>query len=132
VPEAGAVFSWLGVTQYLTPENVLRTLDYVATACAKGGGIAFDYALSPELLPPEERAAYEALAARVRAVGEPWLSHFAPTDLVTELSARGFAVALDLDPQTLLERFAADAAARPRLGRLARLFWAGAEAYAAG
>jgi hypothetical protein len=41
-------------------------------------------------------------------------------------------VALDLDPQTLLERFAADAAARPRLGRLARLFWAGAEAYAAG
>lgn len=129
--DAGAVFSWLGVTQYLTPEDVFRTLDYVAGACANGGGITFDYALSPALLRPEERAAYEALAARVRAVGEPWLSHFAPTELVTRLRDRGFAVALDLDPQTLLERFAEDAAARPRLGRLARLFWAGAEPYAA-
>jgi methyltransferase (TIGR00027 family) len=127
----GAVFSWLGVTQYLTPEQVFRTLDYVARVTARGGGIAFDYALAPKLLRPEERAAYDALAARVRAVGEPWLSHFVPLKLAAALKERGFPVAIDLDPQQLLERYAADAAARPRLGRLARLMWAGAAAYTA-
>jgi methyltransferase (TIGR00027 family) len=129
--QRAAVFSWLGVTQYLAPEHVLATLEFVARVTGNGGGIAFDYAIAPELLRPEERAAYDALAARVRAVGEPWLSHFVPAELTAALTALGFAVALDLDPQRLLERYAADAVERPRLGRLARLMWAGASAFTA-
>ena len=128
---AGAVFSWLGVTQYLSPDDVFSTLRYVAGATAAAGGIAFDYSIAPQLLGLAERRAYEALAARVSAVGEPWLSHFVPADLVTALTNSGFAVARDLDPQELLQRYAAGGADPPRLGRLARLMWAGAAPYAA-
>jgi len=128
---AGAVFSWLGVAQYLTADDVLATLRYVAGVTAAGGGITFDYSIAPTLLGPAERLAYDALAARVSAVGEPWLSHFVPAELVTALANSGFAVARDLDPQELLQRFAAKDAERLRLGRLARLMWAGAAPYTA-
>jgi len=126
---AGAVFSWLGVTQYLKVEDVFATLRYVAGVTATGGGITFDYSIAPGLLNPPERLAYDALAARVSAVGEPWLSHFVPAELVAALTECGFAVARNLDPQDLLQRFAG--ADVMRLGRLARLMWAGAAPYSA-
>jgi len=94
---AGAAFSWLGVTQYLSPNDVFATLRYVAGATAAAGGITFDYSIAPQLLDFTERWAYEALAARVSAVGEPWLSHFVPAELVTACagaSARGIQEAL--------------------------------------
>ncbi len=130
-PLAGAVFSWLGVTQYLRPEAVFATLRYVAGATAAAGGITFDYSIAPQLLSLTERWAYTALAARVSAAGEPWLSHFVPAELVIALANSGFGVTRDLDPQELLQRFVADGAERPRLGRLARLMWAGAAPYSA-
>jgi methyltransferase (TIGR00027 family) len=127
----GAVFSWLGVTQYLKAGDVFATLRYVAGVTAVAGGITFDYSIAPQLLSLAERWAYDALAARVSAVGEPWLSNFVPAELVAALANSGFAVARDLDPQELLQRFVADDAGRLRLGRLARLMWAGAAPYSA-
>ncbi|MEO8465615.1 MAG: SAM-dependent methyltransferase [Gammaproteobacteria bacterium] len=128
---SGAVFSWLGVTQYLNVDAVFATLRYVAGVTAAAGGIAFDYSIAPELLSLPERLAYDALAARVSAVGEPWLSHFVPAELVAALTDTGFAVARDLDPQELLERYVGADMNRLRLGRLARLMWAGAAPYVA-
>ena len=130
-PHTGGVFSWLGVTQYMRMDDVFATLRYVASVTAAAGGITFDYSIAPQLLSPPERLAYDALAARVSAVGEPWLSHFVPADLLSALADSGFAVARDLDPQELLQRFAGDDTERLRLGRLARLMWAGAAPYSA-
>jgi methyltransferase (TIGR00027 family) len=128
---AGAAFSWLGVTQYLKADDVFATLRYVAGVTAAAGGITFDYSIAPQLLNLAERWAYDALAARVSAVGEPWLSNFVPAELVAALASSGFAVARDLDPQELLQRYVTSDAERPRLGRLARLMWAGAAPYTA-
>ena len=36
-------FSWLGVTPYLEPANVLATLAAIAPFAANGGGVVFDY-----------------------------------------------------------------------------------------
>jgi methyltransferase (TIGR00027 family) len=126
---AGAVFSWLGVTQYLRAEDVLATLRYIASVSRAGGGVAFDYAVAPELLSFRERLAFEALAARVSGAGEPWLSSFVPDALAAQVRACGFAVVQDVSPQALHERYLADRADRPKLGALARLLWAGADAY---
>jgi O-methyltransferase involved in polyketide biosynthesis len=41
-------FSWLGVTPYLKPENVMSTLRAIAPLAANGGGIVFDYIIPPE------------------------------------------------------------------------------------
>jgi len=126
---AGAVFSWLGVTQYLVPDDVFATLRYVAGATAAGGGVAFDYSVAPHLLGLAERWAYHALGARVRAAGEPWLSAFVPDELVAQLQACGFRAVRDLSPHELRERYLAGRADQLRLGRLARVIWAGANVY---
>lgn len=126
---AGAVFSWLGVTQYLTTDAIFATLRYVAGATAAGGGITFDYSVAPGLLSLAERWAYDALAARVRAAGEPWLSSFVPVELVSAARACGFGFVRDLSPDDLHARYLKDRSDRLRLGRLARLLWAGAAAY---
>jgi methyltransferase (TIGR00027 family) len=128
---AGAVFSWLGVTQYLSADDVLATLRYVAGATARGGGITFDYSIAPQLLGVAERWAYDALAARVKAAGEPWLSAFVPRELVAAVQQQGFGVVRDVDPQDLLQRYVGDGSQGLRLGRLARLMWAGNAGYTA-
>ena len=126
---AGAVFSWLGVTQYLAPDDIFATLRYVAGATAAGGGVAFDYSIAPHLLSMTERWAYEALAARVRAAGEPWLSAFVPDELVAAARACGFSVVRDVGPDELHARYLTGRADQLRLRGLARLLWAGAAAY---
>ncbi len=126
---AGAVFSWLGVTQYLKPDDVFATLRYVARVTAAAGGITFDYSIAPQMLGVTERLAYDALAARVKAAGEPWLSAFVPGELATAAQQLGFGVVRDVDPQELLRRYLVDGNEGARLGRLARLMWAGAAPY---
>jgi methyltransferase (TIGR00027 family) len=128
---SGAVFSWLGVSQYLGADDVAATLRYVADVTAAGGGVTFDYSVAPQLLGPDERAAYDALAARVSAAGEPWRSAFVPDELGATLRECGFRVARDVDAADLHARYLGEHAGALRLGRLARLVWAGSEPFAA-
>ena len=98
-------FSWLGVTPYLQPESVLATLTALAPLAAGGGGVAFDYRVPTESLPPSRRAAIEALAARVAAAGEPFRGAFEPEALAAALRAMGFRDIRDLDADALNAAF---------------------------
>ncbi len=84
-----AFFSWLGVVPYLTREAFRSTLRAIASL-PPGTAVSFDYALSPESLSPSRRLAFDALAARVAAAGEPFQLFFTPTELETELRNAGF------------------------------------------
>ncbi|MER5639818.1 class I SAM-dependent methyltransferase [Kitasatospora sp. NPDC002227] len=99
-----AFFSWLGVVPYLTREAVLGTLRLIA-ALPGGAQVVFDYAEPVEALSPEYRARREAAAARVAAIGEPWLTHFGVAELAGELAALGFAETEDLGPGELAVRY---------------------------
>ena len=121
-------FSWLGMTPYLTPEAIHETLASVAAATAAGGGIVFDYALTPESLTFMQRIVYHAIADRVRAAGEPWLSGFTPAALEADARTLGFAVAQDIGPDTLHSRYLAHRTDGLSIGHLAHLMWAGARA----
>jgi methyltransferase (TIGR00027 family) len=87
---AASFVSWLGVTIYLTRPAVMDTLHFVATHCAKGSGIVFDFALPPEALAEAERKSRAAAAARVARVGEPWITFFDPAELAAEMRAMGY------------------------------------------
>lgn len=91
-----AFFSWLGVTPYLWPEAVTATLEFIVDLPA-GGGVVFDYAVSPALLGEMGRLAMEALTLRVGSAREPWLSFFEPQALERDLAGLGFSQVLDLD-----------------------------------
>jgi methyltransferase (TIGR00027 family) len=87
-----AVFSWLGVTMYLTEEAVFQTLGYIA-ALPSPSEVVFDFNITPEHMSEWSRKAVEALSQRVAALGEPFRSAFDPQDLVRRLHAAGFSEA---------------------------------------
>jgi methyltransferase (TIGR00027 family) len=91
-----AFFAWLGVVPYLTEAAIFETLKFVSLV--PRAEIVFDYANPPEQLDPAVRAAHEARAANVAAIGEPWLSYFDSTDLAARLAALGAAEVDDLGP----------------------------------
>jgi methyltransferase (TIGR00027 family) len=84
-----SLFLWLGVTEYLTPEAVMGTLRFIASAPV-GSGVVFDYMISPSLLNPTRRSRFDALAQRVASVGEAWQAFFDPGLLTRNLRTMGF------------------------------------------
>jgi methyltransferase (TIGR00027 family) len=122
---AGAHFSWLGVTPYLTADSIRATLRYVASVTAAGGGVVFDYALAREDLTLTQRQVYDAFAVRVAAAGEPWLSGFQPEVLARQLRELGFRVAQDVVPDTLNRTYLGGRKDGLSVGSLAHLMWAG-------
>jgi methyltransferase (TIGR00027 family) len=88
-PQQSAFFGWLGVVPYLTPEAFGSTLGTIGRLPA-GTGVCFDYALSPDSLSPHRRRAFDALASRVAAAGEPFRLFFSPGELEREIREAGF------------------------------------------
>lgn len=104
-PTRQTFFVWLGVVPYLSEQAVFATLGFIADL--RGGAhVVFDY-VNPTASIVEEgrRAAYEALAARVAALGETIQCHFDTDELGARLSALGFHDVEDLGPGEIAARF---------------------------
>ncbi|HTV04270.1 MAG TPA: class I SAM-dependent methyltransferase [Acidobacteriaceae bacterium] len=83
---APAFFAWLGVVPYLTLPAFRGTVDYIASQ-AQGSGVALDYGQPRDAIPPMERLAIDALAARVKMAGEPFQLFFTPDRIAAEFVA---------------------------------------------
>ncbi|MGN6430832.1 MAG: class I SAM-dependent methyltransferase, partial [Gaiellaceae bacterium] len=86
---AGAVFSWIGVTMYLTLAAIEATLETVA-ACPPGSRIVLTYNLPPSALDDQELAMHSTMSRVVGEVGEPWLSFFTAAEVEALLRRYGF------------------------------------------
>ena len=95
-----AFFGWLGVVPYLTPEAFRATLAAIGQLPA-GTAVSFDYAISPETLGPLGRVAFDRLAERVAAAGEPFQLFFTPETMELELRRAGFQRIEQLDYERL-------------------------------
>jgi methyltransferase (TIGR00027 family) len=117
-----AFFGWLGVVPYLTLDAFRATLGAIAQLPA-GTAVSFDYAISPETLGPEGRMAFDRLADRVAAAGEPFQLFFTPETMELELRRAGFQRIEQLDYERLNELYFKDRADGLRLSavRLAML-----------
>ena len=102
-----AFFGWLGVIPYLPLETVRATLATIAALTA-GSGVSFDFALAPEMLSAVGRIAFERLAERVAAAGEPFQLFFTPETMEAELRRAGFGRIEHLDYAQLNERYFKD------------------------
>jgi methyltransferase (TIGR00027 family) len=98
--QAPAFFGWLGVVPYLTLAAFRATLATIAQL-PQGSAVGFDYALSPQTLSPVGRIAFDALAARVAAAGEPFQLFFTPAEMEAELRTAGFHQIEQLDYERL-------------------------------
>jgi methyltransferase (TIGR00027 family) len=84
-----AFFGWLGVVPYLTPDAFRATLETIARLPA-GTGVSFDYGVPRRALSLLGRIAFDRLAERVAAAGEPFRLFFTPEELEGEFRRAGF------------------------------------------
>lgn len=118
------IFSWLGVTMYLTEAAFMSTLSFIAST-PPGGGVVFDYAVTRSSLDRSAQKALDALSGRVAAAGEPFQSYFEPAELTERLRGLGFSYVEDLGAEEInLRYFANRADGLCVSGRLARLMTA--------
>jgi methyltransferase (TIGR00027 family) len=78
-----AVFAWLGVTMYLTRDAIVHTLSAVK-ALPQGTEIVFDYSV------PRDNPLFNEGQERLRAIGEPFISFFTPSEMRELLVGVGF------------------------------------------
>jgi methyltransferase (TIGR00027 family) len=106
-----AVFAWLGVVPYLTDEGFTATLRTLS-GYAAGSVLVMDYGLPRDSLPELERLAFDSLAARVAAAGEPFRLFFHPEELHARLAGLGWSVRDDLDREGINTRYFSDPSGR--------------------
>jgi methyltransferase (TIGR00027 family) len=104
---AATFFSWLGVVMYLTEEATMSTLGFIATT-ARGGGVAFDFAVPRESLTWMGRLALDAISRRVASAGEPFRTFFEPRTLTEKLTQLGFHSVEVLDAAEINPRYFRD------------------------
>jgi methyltransferase (TIGR00027 family) len=107
--DSAAFFGWLGVVPYLTLEAFRATLRVIAQMPG-GSGVSFDYAVAPGMLSAVGRKAFDALAGRVAAAGEPFQLFFTPEEMEEELRGAGFKRMEQLDSDRLNELYFKDRA----------------------
>ena len=84
-----AVFSWMGVTYYLTPDAVHATLAAVSALAAPGSELAFDYMNRRDCVPEADLALFDRLLRFVGKHGEPMITRFDPDSVVDQLGLTG-------------------------------------------
>lgn len=117
------LFSWLGVSMYLSPGAIDTTLACIASLPI-GSGIVFDYMIPPESMSDKARQVFMGLAKRVADAGEPFVSFFNPAELAAKLCALGFTHLTDLSPEEMDARYCAGRSDGLRVGRLTHVLLA--------
>jgi methyltransferase (TIGR00027 family) len=114
-----AVFSWIGVTMYLTQAAIEATLETVA-ACPPDSRIVLTYNLPPSALQDGGREIGSRMSRMAGEMGEPWISFFTPAEAEALLHRCGFG---DVDHFGPAEAIRTYFAGRPdvRLGMPQRL-----------
>lgn len=84
-----AIFSWIGVTMYLTREAIDSTLRVIA-ACAAGTRVVLTYDVPRHTLDQMGQLDFDQISGRAAAVGEPFVSLFEPHEIEELLQELGF------------------------------------------
>ncbi|MYS86175.1 class I SAM-dependent methyltransferase [Embleya scabrispora] len=102
-----AVVTSTGVALYLTKEANAATLRRLARL-APGSTLAMTFQLPPELLDADKRAGFEVAVKGARESGTPFVSFFAPEEMLALAREAGFAEARHVSASDLNERYFAD------------------------
>ena len=93
------MFSWLGVTYYLSTEDIDKTLSEIAGLSAEGSALVFDYPDEDFFAAPEKRVQNTIMMAK--AGGEPMKSAFSYAELEKLLEKHGLLIYELLTPNDI-------------------------------
>ncbi|MFI8825211.1 class I SAM-dependent methyltransferase [Streptomyces sp. NPDC053431] len=103
-PARPAVVASLGVSMYLTREATAATLRQIA-ALAPGSTLAMTFMLPLDLVGADERPGLQATQHAARAAGTPFVSLYAPSDLLALTHETGFRDAEHISSAELADRY---------------------------
>ena len=96
------LFSWLGVTYYLSAEAIDKTLGEIARLCTEGSALVFDCPDEGFFSTPERRV--QSTIQMAKAGGEPMQSAFSYAKLESLLARHGFRIYDWLTPRDIQSR----------------------------
>jgi methyltransferase (TIGR00027 family) len=103
-PDRPTIVASAGVTMYLTRDANVATLRQVASL-APGSTLVTTFLLPPELLDEVERAGLQAAERGARASGTPFISFFAPEEMLALARDAGFREARHVSAAELNHRY---------------------------
>jgi methyltransferase (TIGR00027 family) len=103
-PGQPAVVACSGVSMYLTREAIMAMLRQVA-ALAPGSTLAMTFLQPLEFADPEVRPGLELAAKGARASGTPFISFFAPAEMLALAREAGFGEARHVSAAILAQRY---------------------------
>ncbi|UKY54676.1 class I SAM-dependent methyltransferase [Streptomyces inhibens] len=106
-PGRPAVVVSTGVTMYLTKDVTAATLRRLA-GLAPGSTLAMTFMLPTELIDDADRPALEATKPQAQAAGTPFISFYAPQEMLALARDAGFKDAQHVSGTVLAERYFAD------------------------
>jgi O-methyltransferase involved in polyketide biosynthesis len=92
-----AVFSWVGVTMYLTLDAIHATLATMAQ-CRPGTRVVLSYNQPPAVLTGSTAQIAAAFAGLAAEMGEPFISRFLPAEMTRLLHEHGIGQVTDFGP----------------------------------
>jgi methyltransferase (TIGR00027 family) len=101
---ARAVFSWIGVTMYLTIGAIEATLATVA-ACAAGTGIVLTYNLPASAFRGPRQESRNVVADIAAEMGEPFVTAFEPAEAEELMRRHGFDEIVHFGPAEALATY---------------------------
>ena len=105
-PALPAVVASTGVTMYLTRETNAATLRQLAGSLAPGSTLAMTFMIPLELVAdPAERTIREFAERGARASGTPFISFYAPDDIIAAARTAGFRHATHVSADDLAARY---------------------------
>ncbi|MDX6495523.1 MAG: hypothetical protein QOE17_1509 [Gaiellales bacterium] len=99
-----AVVASTGVSMYLTRDAIVATLRQIATL-APGSTLALTFLLPLELVEPDDRLGYQMAERGARAAGTPFLSFFAPPEMLALAREAGFREVRHVSGTDLAQRY---------------------------
>lgn len=107
-PDAPAFFALLGVTQFLTREANLASMQAIASDAAPGSEVVFDYLDLDAFSADRAAEAIQRIRVERSTSDEPWVSGFDSKLLRADLAAVGLELVEDLSPVEAQARYCAD------------------------
>lgn len=102
--DAPGLFSWLGVTMYLSTDAIFGTLQALA-ALAPGTEIIFEYIVPKDLVDDATQKMLAVVLIAAKARGEPQETFFEPAKLAERVRQIGFAEVSDFGPDAVQARY---------------------------
>lgn len=104
-PNVKSFFSWLGVTMYLTRDEVFSTLRSITDIAPKGSAIVFDYFDTDAFIHEKSSPKMQKKQKVFQKLGEKMITGFNPSTLAEDIASLGLSLYENLGPANIEERY---------------------------